>query len=79
MQNDLEFIPPLESENLAIASGFGERMHPYFKKKMLHTGVDFVSVESGAVLDSSYDSARGNYIIIQHNDEFVTTYSHLKD
>jgi hypothetical protein len=45
IQNDLEFVAPLELDNIEIFSGFGDRIHPIFNKKMLHTGVDFVQIK----------------------------------
>ena len=86
-QHDLEFISPLELEIVEIYSGFGDRVHPFFHKKMLHTGVDFVSkegdkvisAETGIVVSAEFQPAgRGNFIIIKHNEIFTTTYSHLK-
>jgi Peptidase family M23 len=88
VQNNLEFIAPLELDNIEIFSGFGDRIHPIFNKKMLHTGVDFVSnegdkiiaAESGTVVTSEYQpGARGNFIVIKHDETFSTTYSHLKE
>ena len=87
-QHDLEFISPLDLKNIEIFSGFGERVHPIFHKKMLHTGVDFVSnegdkviaAETGTVLSAdSLSYGRGNFIVIKHDEIFTTTYSHLKE
>ena len=86
-QTELIFIIPLENENLKISSEFGNRIHPMFKKKMMHTGIDFVShegemviaPENGVVVKSLFVEGRGNYIIIKHDDTFSTSYSHLKE
>lgn len=88
VQNDLEFISPLEYDVVEIFSGFGERVHPVLGKKMQHTGVDFVSndgdriisTESGIVEYAGFHSKeRGNFVVIKHDELFTTTYSHLKE
>jgi murein DD-endopeptidase MepM/ murein hydrolase activator NlpD len=87
IQNDLEFIAPLELDKIEIFSGFGDRVHPIYNKKMLHARVDFVSnegdkvvsAESGVVVSANFVAARGNFIVIKHDETYTTTYSHLKE
>ncbi len=87
VQDDLQFITPIETKKFIVSSAFGERIHPMTGVLQFHTGIDLVSnegvpvvsPESGTVLDSHYDSARGNFIVIQHNNQYTTSYSHLRD
>ena len=71
--------------NFKMTSGFGQRMHPIYKKKKMHTGVDFrapmgtdvVATSDGVIIKATYHKKHGNYIIVQHDDEYKTKYSHL--
>jgi Peptidase family M23/BlaR1 peptidase M56 len=86
VQHDLQFISPIKASLTKLSSGFGERMHPILGYKKFHTGIDLISpegvevmsTEDGVVSNSNYDSLRGNFIIIKHNDSYSTFYSHLK-
>lgn len=85
-QRDLVFISPLEIDTIEISSGFGERINPIYKKKMMHTGIDVLSregdrviaPEGGVVVKSIFMKDRGNYIVIKHDEVFSTSYSHLQ-
>ena len=52
----------------------------------LHTGIDFESPEGeivkstddGIVIENTFDSYRGQFILIKHGDTFSTSYSHLQ-
>lgn len=85
MQTELILIAPLKT--LKISSPFGNRMHPIFKKEMLHTGIDFITPEGeviiapedGVVVTSLFENGRGNFIVIKHDETFSTSFSHLKD
>lgn len=79
-------IYPIESEKIKRISGYGERVNPKTKQKQFHYGIDFsisegenvVSTADGVVVEAQFDSKKGNYAIIQHNEVFSTFYSHLK-
>ena len=72
-----------------VTSPYGMRFHPILRVNKLHTGVDFGvgsgtpvrSAEEGTVLDSYYNSAYGNRVVVDHglvNGVYlVTTYNHL--
>ena len=85
--HDPPSIKPLEG-NFKINSGFGKMLKPGIKKRTFHTGIDFVAplgtpvlaTADGKVLVSkSNKSGYGKHIIIQHDDEFKTLYSHLSE
>ena len=77
-------IKPLEGD-FKINSGFGRRMHPIYKRKIFHTGIDLkaptgtavLATADGIVLKAGKDGKHGIRIILQHDDEFKTMYSHL--
>ncbi|MDR0834960.1 MAG: M23 family metallopeptidase [Tannerella sp.] len=84
-----DFIPsiaPVDVRKCRISSGYGYRKTSDGKKSSLHEGMDFtlsegegvVSTANGTVAEAAHDSKRGNYVLIRHNDEFSTLYSHLK-
>ena len=70
-----------------LSSGYGYRIHPITKKKRKHNGLDF-AVNTGtpvyATADGVVESARksnagsGNFMRIQHDLGFSSSFSHLK-
>lgn len=67
-----------------LASRFGSRVHPIFKSRRMHTGVDLAS-KSGTPIYASGDgviekaqwvSGYGKYIEIKHVNGFETGYGH---
>jgi len=85
-------ISPLKDYDLALTSGFGWRIHPLYKIKQFHKAIDMkadegtpvVATASGTVKRLSgnknskgkYESD-GMYIVIRHNAQFQTKYTHL--
>ena len=67
-----------------ITSPFGNRLHPTLKVYKLHTGFDIaapmnakvVAAEDGKVVTAKYNSAYGNYIVINHGNGISTLYAH---
>ena len=69
--------------NMHITSPYAYRIHPIFKTRKLHTGIDLranydnvYAIMNGVVIEAGYSSGNGNYIAIQHRD-FITYYLHL--
>ncbi len=68
-----------------ITSRFGSRVHPVFKTKMMHTGIDIRSGEGtpvktaapGEVLFAGWLRGYGQVIIIDHGRDLTTVYAHL--
>jgi murein DD-endopeptidase MepM/ murein hydrolase activator NlpD len=69
-----------------ISSPFGYRIHPVYKVRKMHNGVDLTNVSntpiyatrSGVVVDSSYDSSSGYHVVIDHLDGYKSCYLHLR-
>ena len=69
-----------------ITSNYGYRVHPIYKTRRLHSGVDIgapsgsniVAAESGVVILASYgyNGGYGNYMIISHGSGLTTRYAH---
>lgn len=92
LKKDLEFNPssptliPLPQTAARITSPFGTRMHPVLNKKMKHNGVDFGSpmntdiyaAANGKVTVAQYSKSFGNFIMVEHEDGYVTVYAHLE-
>lgn len=67
-----------------ITSYYGWRLHPVLKYEKLHTGVDIgagynaniIAAASGTVITATYNSAYGNYVVIDHGGGVCTLYAH---
>ena len=82
-------IQPIANKQLiAIASGFGFRIHPIYKVMRMHTGIDFSATVGTPVyatadgqintIDEKFDGY-GKMIIIDHGFGYLTRYAHLQD
>lgn len=69
-----------------ISSYFSSnRLHPIFKKRMPHYGVDYAAptgtpvyaTASGVVVERRYRKGNGNYVKIRHSNGYHTYYMHL--
>ncbi|PLX19968.1 MAG: hypothetical protein C0597_04760 [Marinilabiliales bacterium] len=85
-------IFPVEKiEGVEISSGFGMRMHPIKKEKMMHKAVDIKAPKGTPVyatadglirkvkLDYEEGKGYGMYIIIDHENGYSTLYSQLSE
>jgi murein DD-endopeptidase MepM/ murein hydrolase activator NlpD len=80
-------IQPIPNKNLKrMASGFGYRIHPVYKTRKLHTGMDFTSptgTEIYATGDGTVVSVKksrrgyGMHVEIDHGYGYVTLYGHM--
>ncbi len=69
-----------------LTSRFGWREDPINGKKAYHRGVDIrgqkgadvQATANGTVKIENYDRGNGRYILVDHNNGFVTKYAHLK-
>ncbi|MDC1451715.1 M23 family metallopeptidase [Vicingaceae bacterium] len=80
-------IQPISNSDLRrMASGYGMRMHPIYKRMKMHTGMDF-SAERGTEIYATgagkvvhTETSRrgyGNKIIIDHGYGYKTLYAHM--
>jgi len=84
----LPAIQPVSNKNLRrMASGYGYRIHPIYKTRKMHTGMDF-SAKSGTPIYATGDGqiskvrksrkGYGNHVIIDHGYGYKTLYAHMK-
>lgn len=68
-----------------ISSGFGMRIHPIYRVRKFHTGIDISGIKgtpvyatgNGIVVCKGYCSGYGNFIEIKHAGGFRSFYAHL--
>ena len=68
-----------------INSPFGTRVHPVFKTKITHTGIDIGApkgapvgaAEAGEVLYTGWMRGYGQVVVIDHGGNLTTVYAHL--
>ena len=79
-------IQPISNKQLRqLASGFGMRIHPIYKVKKFHAGVDFSAVRgtpiyatgNGTIRLPNANDGYGNCIEIEHGYSYMTRYGHL--
>ena len=82
-------IQPISNKDLTrMASGFGYRIHPVYKTRKMHTGMDFSAVtgtEIYATGDGTVDIAEtnskgngyGKYVVLEHGYSYKTLYGHM--
>jgi len=82
-------IQPISNKQLlALASGFGLRIHPVYKVKKMHTGIDFAATigtpiyatADGKVAEVSVKfSGYGKMVEIDHGFGYRTRYAHMHE
>jgi murein DD-endopeptidase MepM/ murein hydrolase activator NlpD len=81
-------IQPVSNKNLSrMASGYGYRIHPIYKTRKMHYGMDF-SAKSGTPIYATGDGkiskvrksrrGYGNHVIIDHGYGYKTLYAHMQ-
>jgi murein DD-endopeptidase MepM/ murein hydrolase activator NlpD len=80
-------IQPIPNKNLKrMASGFGMRIHPIYKTRKFHSGMDFTAptgteiyATGDGVIEKMSKSRRGfgNHIVIDHGFGYETIYAHM--
>ncbi|MGQ9657024.1 MAG: murein hydrolase activator EnvC family protein [Fimbriimonadales bacterium] len=75
------FVRPVEGQ---LTSGFGMRVHPIFKVRKMHTGIDIAApagtpiraADGGVVVEAGYIRGYGYTVIIDHGGGVATLYAH---
>lgn len=79
-------IQPIDSRKLrGSISGFGYRMHPIYKIRKMHDGMDFTApigtpiyaTGDGVIVAAGVERGYGNRIMINHSYGYVTKYAHM--
>ncbi|MBI4729466.1 MAG: peptidoglycan DD-metalloendopeptidase family protein [Acidobacteria bacterium] len=68
-----------------ITSGYGWRVHPIYKRRSFHTGIDIGSpagttvrvARAGTVLYTGYKGAYGLIALVDHGNAVATMYAHM--
>jgi len=90
MLSSIPSIKPIRSDKLArdirLLSGFGYRIHPIYKRRKMHTGLDFTA-PSGTPIQTTGDgvvkkvtkqrSGYGWHVVIDHGYGYETLYGHM--
>lgn len=85
--NSVPAISPISDRNFKrFASGFGYRIHPIYKTRKMHTGIDLsaprgtkvYATGNGKVVKAGKSSGGyGNVVIIDHGYNYTSLYAHL--
>ena len=86
MMASIPAIQPIDSRKLrGSISGFGYRMHPIYKIRKMHEGLDFAApigtpiyaTGDGVVVAAGAERGYGNRIVINHGYGYITKYAHM--
>ena len=74
------------NQGYTISSYYGYRVDPINGSRSLHTGLDIAgtgsgspvyAADNGTVIISQMNGSYGNYIVINHNNGYYTSYAHM--
>ncbi|MCL1807751.1 MAG: peptidoglycan DD-metalloendopeptidase family protein [Oscillospiraceae bacterium] len=79
-----EYMWPVPGHT-TVSSPFGDRIHPVYKVKRKHTGIDIpapkgtniVAANAGEIIIRKKASGYGNYIVIDHGGGQASLYAHM--
>ncbi len=87
MLHSIPAIQPIRNKNLTqVASGWGWRVHPIYRIRKFHYGMDFTAptgtpvfaTGDGVIKETTRSRiGLGNFIVIRHGFGFQTVYAHL--
>ncbi|MGI6477950.1 MAG: M23 family metallopeptidase [Salinivirgaceae bacterium] len=88
----LESVPSIspisDKEFKRFASGFGYRLHPIYKTRLMHTGIDltaptgtpvYVTGKGTVIKAGSTSEGYGKVVIVDHGFGYSTLYAHLHE
>lgn len=70
-----------------VSSSYGYRIHPIYKTKKFHAGMDFTgaigtpiyATGNGTVITNQFDKGYGRHVIIDHGFNYKTMYAHMDE
>ncbi len=76
---------PVRGENVRLASGFGNRLHPILRFMRAHNGIDWaapigtpiLAAGNGVVEEAKYRGEFGNFVRITHSNGYQSLYAHM--
>lgn len=79
------FINPMNAGTYYVSSHYGWRTHPVHQTQKLHGGIDLAAsvgtpiyaADSGTVLYAGAANGFGNWVVIDHNNGYLTVYGHM--
>ena len=79
-------MPFEEGADVKVTSGYGMRLHPIKKEKMMHYGIDLaaplgtpvISTAGGKVEKAEFQEGYGNLVLVRHSQEYSTLYTQLQ-
>jgi murein DD-endopeptidase MepM/ murein hydrolase activator NlpD len=87
MLSSIPAIQPISNKKLShVGSGYGYRIHPIYKTRKMHTGMDFTAptgteiyaTGDGIVVSpNSQMRGYGRYVVISHGFGYSTLYAHM--
>ncbi len=84
--DNIPSICPIKKGKYKVSSGYGMKIHPIYKRKKLHTGIDLKAKQGTEVLASADGKVnfagekKGGYgtaVMISHGKIYTTVYAHL--
>lgn len=86
-ENEPSIFPLQLTEKVKVTSMFGNRKDSFNNKEQWHRGIDLatpvgnpvLATADGIVTEAKENGKWGYRVIIQHDDDFTTSYSHLSE
>jgi len=85
--DQIPYLWPIKRGVGYVSMYFGTNYHPFFNILYFHNGIDIsvngrtgdrvISTASGIVIETGHNLSYGNFITIEHGNNFVTRYAHL--
>ena len=80
-------LPEDDGRGMFITMPFGNVQSPISGFEKEHSGIDFpaalgtpvLAAADGTVSDAGFDTAYGNYVIVDHEEGFSTMYAHMDE
>lgn len=84
-KENISYDHPLKNSKFRLSSPFGFRIHPIYKTKRFHSGLDYAaskgipiySITDGTVIRAGFTRGYGNYIVIEHRNGLKSAYAHM--